>query len=44
MKRLLENDSVRRRMAAQGRKTAKRYSIQRSVKDTLRIYEGLLKR
>jgi 1,2-diacylglycerol 3-alpha-glucosyltransferase len=44
MKKLLEDDSARKRMAAQGRKTAKRYSIGKSVGDTLRIYEGLLKR
>ncbi|MCI0504450.1 glycosyltransferase [Candidatus Micrarchaeota archaeon] len=44
MERLLDQPELRGRMAAEGRKTAKRYSIQRSAGETLAIYEGLLRR
>ncbi len=44
MKRLLEDDTLRRRLAREGRKTARRYSIENSMKETLRIYRGLLGR
>jgi glycosyltransferase involved in cell wall biosynthesis len=41
MKRLLDDGMLRRRMAAQGRKTAAGYSIQNSVRRTLAIYRRL---
>jgi glycosyltransferase involved in cell wall biosynthesis len=44
MERLLDDGRLRRRMGAEGRKTARRYAIQNSVKETLAIYRRLLER
>lgn len=44
IRRLLEDEGLCRRMGAEGRKTAGRYSIQRSVRETVRIYKRLIGR
>jgi glycosyltransferase involved in cell wall biosynthesis len=43
MKRLLEDKTLCGALAREGRKTARRFSIENSMKETIAIYEGLRK-
>jgi glycosyltransferase involved in cell wall biosynthesis len=44
MERMYEDDALRSKLGAEAKKTSDSYSIERSIRETLAIYAGLLKR